>query len=149
MCASAAVMVVMLDTLCSEVECKTTGYPLHSNVSPSLPLPCVTVCHQVSTELYYRWGRLNTTVCVEFTDVLNLQQPIPNESEMIRRTAGFFQTISQLLFRRATSSFIAEGGHFENFILIIKRLKIRKPLFREPTFTRFFLYCAVGVSCIW
>ena len=49
--ASAVVMVVMLDTPCSEVECKTTGYPLHSHVSPSLPLPCVTVCHQVSTEL--------------------------------------------------------------------------------------------------
>ena len=52
-CASAAVMVVMLDTPCSEVACNTTGYPLHSHVSPWLPLPCVTVCHQVSTELYY------------------------------------------------------------------------------------------------
>jgi len=30
---------------------KGTGYPLHSPVSPSLPHPCVTVCHQVSTEL--------------------------------------------------------------------------------------------------
>jgi len=45
--------VVILDTPCSEVECKTTGYPLHSHVSPSLPLPCVTVCHQVSTELFH------------------------------------------------------------------------------------------------
>jgi len=45
-------MVVMLDTPCSEVQCKITGYPLHSHVSPSLPLPCVTVSHQVSTELY-------------------------------------------------------------------------------------------------
>jgi len=51
-CASAVVTVVKLDTPCSEVECKTTGYPLHSHVSPSLLLPCVTVCHQVSTELY-------------------------------------------------------------------------------------------------
>ena len=48
LCASA---VVMLDTPCSEIQCKTTGYPLHSHVFPSLPLPCVTVCHQVSTEL--------------------------------------------------------------------------------------------------
>ena len=31
---------------------KSTGYPLHSPVSPSLPLPCVTVCHHVSTALY-------------------------------------------------------------------------------------------------
>jgi hypothetical protein len=31
---------------------KSTGYPLHSPVSPSIPLPCVTVCHHISTELY-------------------------------------------------------------------------------------------------
>jgi len=55
-CASAVVMVVMLDTPCSEVKAKTTGYPLHSHVSPSLPLPCVIVCHQVSTELYIPGG---------------------------------------------------------------------------------------------
>jgi hypothetical protein len=30
---------------------KSTGYPLHSPVSPSLPLQCVTVCHQVSNAL--------------------------------------------------------------------------------------------------
>ena len=32
---------------------KCTGYPLHSPVSPSLPLPCVTVCHHISTGLYF------------------------------------------------------------------------------------------------
>ena len=32
---------------------KDTGYPLHSPVSSSLPLPCVTVCHHISTGLYY------------------------------------------------------------------------------------------------
>ena len=31
---------------------KGTGCPLHSPVSPSLPLPCVTVCHHISTGLY-------------------------------------------------------------------------------------------------
>jgi len=31
---------------------KSTGYPLHSPVFPSLPLPCVTVCHHISTGLY-------------------------------------------------------------------------------------------------
>jgi len=31
---------------------KGIGYPLHSPVSPSLPLPCVTVCHHISTGLY-------------------------------------------------------------------------------------------------
>ena len=32
---------------------KSTGYPLHSPGSPSLPLPCVTVCHHISTGVYY------------------------------------------------------------------------------------------------
>jgi len=31
---------------------KSTGYPLHSPVSPSLPHPCVAVCHHISTVLY-------------------------------------------------------------------------------------------------
>jgi len=31
---------------------KGTGYPLHSPVSLSLPLPCVTVCRHISTGLY-------------------------------------------------------------------------------------------------
>ena len=30
---------------------KGTGYPLHFTVSPSHPLPCVTVCHHISTGL--------------------------------------------------------------------------------------------------
>ena len=31
---------------------KGTGYPLHSPASPSLPLPCVTVCHHISTGVH-------------------------------------------------------------------------------------------------
>ena len=31
---------------------KSTGYPLHSPVSPSLPLPCITVRHHISTGFY-------------------------------------------------------------------------------------------------
>ena len=32
---------------------KSTGCPLHSPVSPSLPLPFVTVCHHIWTGLYF------------------------------------------------------------------------------------------------
>ena len=32
---------------------KSTGYPLHLPVSPSLPLPCITVCHHISTGIYH------------------------------------------------------------------------------------------------
>jgi hypothetical protein len=35
---------------CSHVT--LTGYPLHYLFSPSLPLPCVTVCHQISNAVY-------------------------------------------------------------------------------------------------
>jgi hypothetical protein len=48
-----------------------TGYPLHSPVPPSLPHPCVTVCHHVSTGLYQfaplvGLKRMCTGVCVCF-----------------------------------------------------------------------------------
>jgi len=82
-CASAVVMVVMLDTPCSEVECKTTGYPLHSHVSPSLPLPCVTVCHQVSTELYA--GCLSLICCnlpTNWCKIMPRSAPILSSSKM-------------------------------------------------------------------
>ena len=36
---------------------KGTGYPFHSPVSPSLPIPCVTVCHHISTAIYQPFGR--------------------------------------------------------------------------------------------
>jgi hypothetical protein len=36
---------------------RSTSYPLHSPVSPSLPLLCVAVCHHISTGLYrYIWS---------------------------------------------------------------------------------------------
>ena len=42
---------LMLDTPRSEVV-REYWLPTHSPVSPSLPLPCITVCHQVSNALY-------------------------------------------------------------------------------------------------
>jgi hypothetical protein len=52
LCASA---IVMLDIPSSEVV-KGIGCTLHSPVSPKLPLPCVPVCHHVSTGLYHvKW----------------------------------------------------------------------------------------------
>ena len=69
---------------------KGTGYPLHSPVSPSLPFPCVTVCHHISTGLYLqtdligsRWrssssGRVTLDAhyrqrCVIFSAVLDMK----------------------------------------------------------------------------
>jgi hypothetical protein len=44
---------------------KGTGYPLHSPVSPLFPLPCVTVCHHVSTGLYHKLR------CVEIKSIFH------------------------------------------------------------------------------
>jgi len=48
---------------------KSTGYPLHSHICPSLPLPCVTVCHHISTGVYIfvqcckpNWGNLTVVL---------------------------------------------------------------------------------------
>ena len=49
---------------------KSTGYPLHSPVYPSLPLPCVTVCHHVSTGLYHQFNMpLHSAVTVFCVDL--------------------------------------------------------------------------------
>jgi hypothetical protein len=37
---------------------KSTGYPLHSPVFPSLPVPCVTVCHHTSNILCSFWDKI-------------------------------------------------------------------------------------------
>jgi hypothetical protein len=51
---------------------KGTGYPIHSPVSPSLPLPCVTVCHHISTGVYFEKDTANfQTLCSHLTDILH------------------------------------------------------------------------------
>jgi len=37
---------------------ESTGYPIHSPVTPSLLLPCVTLCQHISTGLYSQWSHL-------------------------------------------------------------------------------------------
>ena len=49
-CASA---VVMLDTPCSEVVWRVLAIHSIRQLTPQLPLPCVTVCHHISTGLYH------------------------------------------------------------------------------------------------
>jgi len=47
---------------------KGTGYPLHSPVSPSLPLLCVTVCRHISTG-YYNSALSHNTACGMHSEV--------------------------------------------------------------------------------
>ena len=47
-----------MDGPCSEAQCKSSGYPLQSAISPSLPLPHITMCNHVSNGLYWLYRRL-------------------------------------------------------------------------------------------
>jgi hypothetical protein len=56
---------------------KGTGCPLHSPVSPSLPLPCVTVCRHISTGVYeshkthkHKWRKKNAECFGAFVEQL-------------------------------------------------------------------------------
>jgi hypothetical protein len=44
---------------------KSTGYPPHSPISSALPLPCVTVCHHISTGLYRISNLVGSAPCME------------------------------------------------------------------------------------
>ena len=41
-------LIIIIIIIIIIISVKGTVYPLHSPVSPSLPLPCVTVCHHIS-----------------------------------------------------------------------------------------------------
>jgi len=56
------------------VSVKGTGYPLHSPVSPSLPLPCVIVCHHISTGVYSKRFMKLTAQLHQNNQVLNEQK---------------------------------------------------------------------------
>jgi len=50
---------------------KSTGSPLHSPVSPSLPLPSVTLCHHISTGLYLQQAQAGPHNSTEPAQQLN------------------------------------------------------------------------------
>ena len=52
---------------------KGTGYPLHLPVSPSLPLPCVTMCHHISNAVYNNYMQLLEQTYIKTTLSLSLR----------------------------------------------------------------------------
>jgi hypothetical protein len=58
---------------------KSTGYPLHSRVSPSLPLPYVTVCHHISTGLYLIAGSGIYSCCSDKAGLIRALCPVPSD----------------------------------------------------------------------
>ena len=67
---------------------KSTGYPLNSPVSPSLPLPCVTVCHHISAGLHNSYWP--ETLVTTFTNQsLNTFTFLLPQLRLERRGKGF------------------------------------------------------------
>jgi hypothetical protein len=64
---------------------KSTGYPLHSPVSHSLPLQWGTVCHHISAGLYYRYRhsarhvRCSAVFCIKM-DVCKMSATVTNKT---------------------------------------------------------------------
>jgi hypothetical protein len=93
---------------------KGAGYPLHSPVSPSLPLPCVTVCHHISTGVYLllsagqkdKWaepGNLRTGAYFQFSfffikgssDLLFIRDSEFNLTRLAAQICAPWQTVPQ------------------------------------------------------
>jgi len=57
---------------------KSSGYPLHSPVSPSLPLPCVTTCHNISTRVYHKLQPQNSCNTIHSRNIVSFRHIIEN-----------------------------------------------------------------------
>ena len=73
---------------------KGTGYPLHSPVSPSLPILCVTVCLHISTGVYLQVGHLllhcfGTIFYIDFFNLIGLDIIICGVKVYERHTVKF------------------------------------------------------------
>jgi hypothetical protein len=70
--------VVMLDTPSSEEELKSTGYPLHSPVSPSLPIatsPCAITFQLDTNNVSWVWLMVLSDVCTDKHHVRDVTLP--------------------------------------------------------------------------
>jgi hypothetical protein len=54
-----------------------TGYTLHSPVAPSLLLPCVSVCHHISTGLYNTKGSILLVADYHFCKIVPHRREVP------------------------------------------------------------------------
>jgi hypothetical protein len=71
---------------------KSTGYPFHSPVSPSLPFPCVTMCHHISTGLYSICWNLRSSLKLSLNWVMSMnpsKQLLPLLCSALQHTHTF------------------------------------------------------------
>ena len=90
-CASA---VIMLDRP-FPIQCTTAGYPLHSPFPPSLPHPCVSVCHHIPFLLYIKFDFQKLSVQYLYHHV---RQMYTLQSNLIINTTGMTNLMITLLY---------------------------------------------------
>ena len=88
---------------------KRTGFPLHSPISPSLLLPCVTVCHHISTEVYLYTNSFVPTICNISPTVTKTSRPMTPAS---RDTSKYFHISPSNCRLTATSNSSAHSSLF-------------------------------------
>ena len=105
---------------------KSTGYPPHSPVSPSLPRPCVTVCHHVSTGLYLprrlachltRNIPSSLYICLELT-----WQDWPSIFKLYFRNVVYFRLMTLNFLSSSHRTFWYSHSSFTNRCTFIKTL---------------------------
>ena len=132
-------IVVTLDGL-FRVKLKTADYPHHSPLSPSLLLPCVTVCHQIQFPLY----KLQQACRIEFHKICGkfigyMANPIYGLrqlylSKFVAEGKRSCPTTSSNGFQWVTKKCMLNGvgAHKALFSCFVKRLR-RKHHFRLVT----------------
>ena len=111
---------------------KSTGYSLHSPVSPSLPLPCVTVCHHISNAVYPFYRRLcglrsRSGLAHKISRRTGLE---PRTNQLIARhytdyalPVSYRILITMKYFREAlekTIKLLSLGGHYEKMCKVFR-----------------------------
>jgi len=112
---------------------KVTGYPFHSQVSSSLPLRCVTVCHHISTGLLTLGLPTTSIQVLNPTNglLLNLKQKdgeaLSSKSRDDVRSNRHVYTFSLIstnrninLWNYQTSILVKTQNHFSQYIHILK-----------------------------
>ena len=88
-CASA---VLILGYTMFRGSVKGTGYPLLPPVHPSLPLPCITMCHHISTGVYLHSSISSVAITKRNADKRNARTPCSGFELVITQWAGELRT---------------------------------------------------------
>ena len=119
---------------------KSTVYPLYSPVSPSISIPCFTVCHHILTGLYDMQAARHFNTCQ-----VSPECPLTNELNFVtHQSKGFdLRTTKGLVFQRLQARI-----HYVH----MRHLTCRQVCNKQPTITLQIIlrirFCSQNLICI-